>query len=200
MKKWIAMATVVVFAAAGLAFAAQQSWGPGWGHGFRGPMGHSMSQRILALLDNSHFQAEVKLTDAQVSRLRQIVTNAEKTNIETRAKMAVEGIDLRQLLMVPKPDQAAVMKKVQEISQLRGQMMKNNVQALLQAKTVLTAQQQDKIREFLQNRFRRHGWRWNRGQNWRRNGWMGHRDRGMMKPGTPPSPSSPPAPPSSSGQ
>lgn len=191
MKKWVAVVVVVILAAAGLAFAAQQSWGPGRGEGFHGPMGRSMSQRILALLDNEHFRAEVNLTDDQVSRLRQIVTNAEKSNIETRAQMAVDGIDLRQLLMADKPDHAAVMKKVQQISELRGQMMKNNIQALLQAKTVLTPQQQEKIRQFLQSRFRERG----RRQNWRRN-WMERHPGGMMRRGTPPSPSPTPTPPS----
>lgn len=202
MKKWIVAAVVVIFAAAGFAFASQGSWGPGWGHGFHSPMGHSMGRRILALLDNSHFRAEVKLTDTQVSHLRQIVTRAEKSNIETRAQIEVDGIDLHQLLRAAKPDQAMVMKKVQEISQLRGQMMKNNIQALLQAKTVLTPEQQEKIRQFFQNRFMEHGWkrhwRGNWGQNWREKNWRRPHHRGgmmMRTPGTPPSTPTPPSPP-----
>jgi len=196
MKKWIAIAAVFVFAAAGLAFAAQRAWGPRGTRGFHGPEGRWMGQRMMALLDNQQFRTEVNLTDDQVSRLRQIVTNTEKANIETRAKMAVAGIDLRQLLMADKPDQDAVMKKVQQISDLRGQMMKTNVQALLEAKTVLSPEQQAKIRQFIQDRFRERGWRQNRGRDR-----MGSPQGGMMRrrQGTPPPPPSaptPPAPPS----
>lgn len=196
MKKWIAMTAVLVFAAAGFTYAAQRAWGLGWGHGFRGREGGWMGQRILRLLDNLQFQTAAKLTNDQVSHLRQIVTNAEKSNIETRAKIAVDGIDLRQMMMAPKPDQNAVMAKVQQISELRGQMMKNNIQALLDAKNALSPEQQERIRQFIQHRFMRHGW--GRHQGWS-HGWnqMGH-DRGgmrMMRPGTPSSAQKPPSPP-----
>ncbi len=191
MKKGIALAAVVVFVAAGFAFAAQRPWGTGWRHGFRGPERWSMGQRILALLNNDQFRSEVNLTDSQVSRLRQIVTNAEKANIQTRAQMRIEGVDLSQLLHSAKPDQAAVLKKVQQISELRGQMMKNNVQALLEAKTVLSPEQQQKVRQFIRERFAHGGWR----RSWREH----RRGRMMMRPGTPPQPpaaSAPAQPPS----
>lgn len=191
MKKWIAIAAVATFVAAGFAFAAQRSWRPG-AHGFRGHEGWSMGHRILALLDNDQFRARVNLTDNQVTRLRQIVTNAEKSNIQTRAQMRIDGIDLRQMLEAEKPDQDAVLKKVQQISELRGQMMKNNVQALLEAKTVLTPEQQEKIRQFIGARFSGRAW----GHHGR---WEHH--RGMRtRPGTPPQPPSPPATPQSPGQ
>ncbi|MEJ2010380.1 MAG: Spy/CpxP family protein refolding chaperone [Acidobacteriota bacterium] len=197
MKKSIAIAALLVFAAAGLAFAAQRAWGPGGMHGYRGFGGLLMGPRIMALLDNQQFRTEVNLTDDQASRLRQLVTNTEKSNIETRAKMATARIDLRQLLMTDKPDQDAVMKKVQEISDLRGQMMKTSVQALLEAKTILTPEQQTKIRQFIQNRFRGRGWRHSRGR-----GRMGTPPGGMMRgrPGTPPPPPSTPTPPTPPSQ
>ena len=192
MKKRVAMAAVVVLAMAGLMFAAQQSWGPGWRRGFRGNHGRSMSQRILALLDNVQFQSAVNLTNDQVGQLREIVTDVEKANIQTRAQMQVDGIDLRQLLQADKPDQAAVMKKVQEISELRGQMMKYNVQALLKAKALLSPEQQERVRQFIGERFHNRGW----GQ-----GRMQHNRGGTMtRPGTPPSPPDAPAPPAPQSQ
>lgn len=190
MKKWIAMAAVLLFAVAGVAFAAQ--WGPGWMQGSHGWQGRSMSQRILALLDSSQFRSRVNLTDNQVSRLRQIITNTEKANIKTRSQMAIEGIDLRELLQAPKPDQSAVMKKVQQISELRGQMMKNNVQALLEAKRVLTPEQQEKVRQFIEQRFRERGWRNSRTEH--------YRGRMMTRPGSPPAPPAAPAAPAPPNQ
>jgi len=50
------------------------------------------------------------------------------------------------------------MKKVEEISTLRGQMMKDNIQAILEAKSVLTPEQQKKVREYMESWFSRGGW------------------------------------------
>lgn len=180
MKKWIAIAAALLFAAAGFAFAAQRGWGPGWMSGSRGPGIRSMGQRMLVLLDNEQFQSEVNLTDSQVKRLRSIITTAEKSNIQTRAQMQSDGIDLRQLMQSDNPDHDAVMKKVQQISELRGEMMKNNVQALLEAKKILSPEQQKRIRQFIEKRFSERGWG--------RGGMERHRGRMRSRPGTPPPP------------
>lgn len=192
MKRRVTIAAVVVLEVAGFAFAAQQSQGPGWGRASGENHDRSMSQRILALLDNVQFQSAANLTNDQVGQLRKIFTNAEKANIQTRAQMQVDGINLRQLLQADKPDQSAVMKKVQEISELRGQMMKNNVQALLKAKALLSPEQQERVRQFIGERFRDRGL----GQ-----GRMQHNRGGTMtRPGTPPSPPDSPAPPAPQSQ
>jgi len=174
MKKWIAAGAVLVLAALSVAFAGYRKSGFDMPHGFQGPHGRfMMGQRILAMLDNGQFRAKINLTDDQASRLRQIVVNTEKSAIETRARMAVDGIELREMLRADKPDQDAVMKKVEHISSLRGQMMKDGVQAILEAKTVLTPQQQKQLRELMESRFSRGGWGAQRRE---------HHRGGMMRP------------------
>jgi Spy/CpxP family protein refolding chaperone len=157
MKKWIIAGTVSVLAAISLAFAGYR---PEFGlaHGFRGPQGHFMSQRLLALLDNDQFRSRINLTDDQANHLRQIIVDAQKSAIETRARLAVDGIELRELLRADKPDQDAVMKKAEAITRLRGQMMKNGIQAILDAKDVLTPEQQKKVRDLMESRFMRGAW------------------------------------------
>jgi Spy/CpxP family protein refolding chaperone len=152
MKKWLAGAAVIIFAFVGVAFAVYRHGMPGEAYGFHGPRYPfvSMSQRILGLLDNDQFRAKTNLTDDQANRLRQIVLNAEESSIKTRAQIEVEGIELRELLRQDKPDQDAVLKRVQQISQLRGQMMQENIKALLAAKDVLTPEQQKAIRQFME--------------------------------------------------
>lgn len=189
MKKWIVIAAALAFSMTGLALGAQ-GWGRGMMHGFRGPDSGNMSRRILALLNDSRFQSAAHLTNEQITHLRQIVASVEKSNIELRAKMQVDGIDLRQLLQEDKPDYAAVMNKVEEISELRGRMMKSSVQALLDAKAVLSPEQQTQIRQFIRERFRDR--RWGNQRMERRRGRM------QTRPGTPPAPPSatvPSAPP-----
>jgi Spy/CpxP family protein refolding chaperone len=159
MKKWIAAGTVLVLAALSVAFAGYRKSGFDMPQGFQGRHGHfMMGQKVLAMLDNDQFRAKINLTDDQAGRLRQIVVNTEKSAIETRAQMAVDGIELREMLRADKPDRDAVMKKVEQISSLRGQMMKDGVQAILEAKTVLTPEQQKQFRELMESRFSRGGW------------------------------------------
>ena len=168
MKKWMAagVAAVLGILALGMVLRAQdrvfftrdvergfRTGGFERGPEFGGPH-HRMGTRLLAMLDNDRMKARLGLTDDQVSRLRQVVVDSEKATIKTRAEMKIRGIELRELLRADKPDQAAVMKKVDEISALRGEMMKQHVSALLSAKTILTPEQQKKIRSFME---RRHG-------------------------------------------
>ncbi len=114
--------------------------------------GERMGARVLAMLDNDHVKSALGLSDDQSSRLRQIVVDTQKSNITTGAEMRVRGIELRELLRADNPDRDAVMKKIDQISTLRTEMLKQDVDALLKAKTVLTPEQQKKIRTFIENR------------------------------------------------
>lgn len=166
MKKWVGVGVAPILAvlALGIVLHAQdrttfvretqergfRAGGFERGPGFRGPH-HRMGSRLLAMLDNDRVKARLGLTDDQANRLHQIAVDSEKATVKTRADMKIRRIELRELLRADKPDQAAVMKKVDEISALRGQMMKEHISALLSAKSVLTPEQQKKIRSFMQH-------------------------------------------------
>lgn len=158
--------------------------------------GHGRSARLLAMLDNDRVKSALGLTDDQSNRLRQIVVDTQKNNIKTRADMAVRGIELRELLRADNPDRDAVMKKLDEISALRSDVMKQDVQALLSAKSVLTPEQQKKIRTYMESRRAsefmggRGSGRQEAGPGMRR---FGH--RGPDGPGGPPAPGTPDAAP-----
>ena len=132
------------------------------------------------MLENERVKTELGLTDQQTDRLRQIMVDAKKNTVKTRADVTVRGIELREMLRADKPDREAVMKKVQGISDLRGQIMKQHVESLLAAKTVLTPEQQKKMRAFLEHRGR-----------------PGMRHEGFRppRPRAPEGPPEPPAPP-----
>lgn len=151
MKKRIVGGSLVFL---GLFSMAGWAQGPGgWGGG--GMPGRGMrapGDRLMALLDNDRVKAALNLTDQQVDRLRQIAVDTEKASVKNRADAAVRGIELRELLRADKPDRDAVMKKVQEVSSLRAEMMKEHIDALLAAKDVLTPEQQKKIRTFIESR------------------------------------------------
>jgi Spy/CpxP family protein refolding chaperone len=142
---------VAAVLALGLGVAAWAQDHGAWGHHFFSREPEDRAGRLLALLDNDHFKSELGLTDQQANQLRQIVVNTEKSSIKTRADIAVREIELRELLRSDNPDRETVLKKVQELSNLRGEVMKQHVEALLAAKSVLTPEQQKKIRSFIES-------------------------------------------------
>jgi Spy/CpxP family protein refolding chaperone len=100
---------------------------------------------MMAMLENDRARAALGLTDEQADGLRQIMVEAQKSAMKMRADIGVRRIELRELMRAEEPDRDAVMKKVQEISDLRGQMMKQRVESLLDSKSVLTPEQQKKV-------------------------------------------------------
>jgi Spy/CpxP family protein refolding chaperone len=97
-------------------------------------------------------RAYLNLTDQQAERLHQISVDSRKSSVKTRADLELRSIELHELLRADSPDHDAVMKKVQEVSELRGQMMKQHMETLLAARSVLTPEQQKKLRSFQENR------------------------------------------------
>ena len=109
-------------------------------------------ERLLALLDSDRVKSYLGLDGSQIERLRQITLDTEKANVKLRADIEVRSIDLKEALRADKTDRDAILKTVQEISDLRGQLMKSYVEAVLSAKAVLSPEQQRKIMFFIENR------------------------------------------------
>jgi len=147
-------------------------WGPLWGRDYM------MGGRVLALLESDRVKTELGLTDQQADKLRQVYVDSRKASIRTRAELQVRRMELREMLRDDKPDREAVMKKVQEISDLRTQMMRQHVESLLAAKAVLTPEQQKKMRSFISDR------RFGRGEGWPRR-FQTPGGRGPGRPGGP---------------
>jgi len=177
MRKGVKLGIAILLGLLGLGVAG---WALGQGDrggDFDGRGRHATGARLRAMLDNERVKAYLNLTDPQVDRLRQVLVEAEKSAVKTRAEMAVQRIELRELLRADKPDREAAMKKVQEISNLRGELMKQHVEALLAAKSVLTPEQQKKFRTYME------GWG---GAKRRQEGFHGFRRGAPMRPeGTP---------------
>lgn len=178
MRRWGIVGFVLVLGMVGIGSALWAQEEGGWGHGFRDRGEGRVGERLLAMLESDRVKAALGLTDQQSDRFRQITVEAEKATVKTRAEMAVRGIELRELLRADKPDREVVMKKVQEISDLRRDMMRQHVDALLAAKTVLTPEQQKKIRALIASRRAGFG----------RGGFRPHGPGAPGRPGAPPEP------------
>ena len=123
-----------------------------WGDSLREHRNYPAVARLLALLESDRIRIYLGLADPQVERLRQIVVETEKANVKTRAEIEVRSIELREALRADKPDRDEILKQVQDISDLRREMMKHDVEAILAAKTVLSPEQQRKVLAIFENR------------------------------------------------
>ena len=119
------------------------------GPGSSGPL--QTVSRLLAALDDPRVRTILGLTDQQADSLRKIVVDTETFTIKTGADIAVDAIDLRELLRADKPDRAAVMSKGDQISKLTSQLISHGLDAMLAAKAVLTPEQQKMIRAYLES-------------------------------------------------
>jgi len=154
MGKWKSVITYGILVLS-LIYLCNTAWGSGqgmWGSSSRSPRNRSGVGRLLALLESDRIRGYLGLADPQAERLRQILVEAEKANVKTRAEMEVRSIDLREALRADKPDRDQILKQVQEISDLRREMMKHQVEAILAAKAVLSPEQQKKLFSLLEGR------------------------------------------------
>ena len=118
------------------------------GPDFGGPL--QRVSRLLAALDDPRVRSALGLSDQQADSLRKIVVDTETFTIKTGADIAVDSIDLRELLRADKPDRAAVMSKGQEISKSTSQLINHYLDAVLAMKAILTPEQQKMIRAYIE--------------------------------------------------
>jgi Spy/CpxP family protein refolding chaperone len=70
-----------------------------------------------------------------------------KQNLQARADMGVARIDLAKLMRAERPDREAIAAQIDRIAELRATMAKARMNALLDARGVLTPEQLKKARE-----------------------------------------------------
>jgi hypothetical protein len=105
----------------------------------------------LVALDDPRVRTALGLTEQQADNLRKIIVDTETFTIKTGADIAVNAIELRELLRADKPDRATVMSKGDEISKSTSQLINHYLDAMLAAKAILTPEQQRMIRAYLES-------------------------------------------------
>lgn len=102
-------------------------------HGRRGRHGHGERIRRMA--------RRLELTDEQVTSIRDVLRQARKTAIGLRAKARVARIELAELVLAPTVDEAKVDAKVEELSELQGDRLRERTRTALAVRAVLTPEQ-----------------------------------------------------------
>ena len=121
--------------------------------GMRGPRPFSARPLVSIALRNHE---ELKLTDDQVKRLKDIRDAFSKKAVKERADMKARGIDLRRALDAEKLDLADVEKKMREISKMRVDLRIARLKAIQEGKSVLNDDQQKQLSKIARSR-KRHG-------------------------------------------
>ena len=108
-------------------------------------------EMIRQLLRNPEVLKRFGITDDQRKKLEDILFNTEKTGIEAQAVMQVRRLELRHLLQADNPDRGAIDKKLQEVSQAQTALVRARLNELLDARSVFSKDQLEKIREAAAN-------------------------------------------------
>ena len=106
---------------------------------------------MAGLLRRPDVQKELGLTPEQLQKLDEIRFNGEKETIRHRSALQIMHLELAHLTGAENPDRAAIDKKIQETAQEESALMRTSVNARLDARGVLTAEQRTKLKQFMQN-------------------------------------------------
>lgn len=104
-------------------------------HGRHGRRGHGHGEHIRRMA------RRLELTDEQVTSVRDVLRQARKTAIGLRAKARVARIELAELVSAPTVDEAEVDAKVEELSELQGDRLRERTRTALAVRAVLTPEQ-----------------------------------------------------------
>ncbi len=117
--------------------------------GMRRPRPFS-ARPLVSIALRSH--EELKLTDDQIKRLKDIRDAFSKKSVKQRAEMKTRRIDLKRALDTEKIDLADVEKKIREISNMRVDLRIARLKAIQEGKSVLTAEQQKQLSKIARKR------------------------------------------------
>lgn len=119
---------------------------PGMGRmRMRGPMGRMGMGRGM-------FAEELKLTDAQRTRMAEIRDRQARKGIQARADLQIAALDLHKLMAADSPSKTSLDAQVDRIARLRADMQKSRIASMLEMRSLLTADQQARLRELRRDR------------------------------------------------
>lgn len=140
MKKTIfAVLGIVLLATSGLALAQGWGRGPGMGPGAGGGMGLGPCA------------AGLNLTAEQIKEMQDLQTKHFNETAALRETLFARNAELRSLWAQKDPNEAEILKKQKEVNELRAQLQETAVKHRLQARGILTPEQQTQLQTCLSN-------------------------------------------------
>ena len=182
--------TMLVLAVASLAWAQEPTGGqPAAGGGGEprdrmgsGRMGMQRFDMADMLLRNQKTADELKLTDDQKTKLKDASVQFKTQLIDLNAELDKSAVKQAEMMLEDTPDEAAILKGVDEASAVRAKIARVQAQQLLTIHKLLTPEQRTKLREISDQRMKD------------RAAGRGSRDNRGEAPPPPPAPAATPAP------
>lgn len=103
---------------------------------WRGREGRRGQARMMGRM-----QERLELTDEQVKKIKDVLTEARKKRIALRADARIAGIELRQMVSGETVEKAEVNAKVDAVAKIRGDLLRARADAVLAVREVLTPEQ-----------------------------------------------------------
>jgi Spy/CpxP family protein refolding chaperone len=119
----------------------------GIGGHFTGPL--AMAYHAL---NNPQIIQGLGISNQQAAQFKQQITDFAKTMIQDHANLLVQRVELQSLLAEKTPDESAVNSQLQKLGNAQMTLQKDAVDFVVKAKQEITPEQQQKIRQFLQER------------------------------------------------
>jgi Spy/CpxP family protein refolding chaperone len=129
--------------------------GGGMMHGGRGGMrggpgmmrgGRGMGPGLGGGMQRGALLEELELTDAQREKLGDLRDAQMRRGIQARADLRIAALDLRKLLIADKPNRVAIDAQIDRIARMQADLHKAQVASMLEARSVLTPEQRQKLR------------------------------------------------------
>ena len=106
-------------------------------HGRKGKMDYAKGKGNMV----KGMTRKLELTDEQMKKIKNVLTDARKKRISLRANARVAQIELKEMISQETVDGAKIGAKVDEISKIKSDMLRAKTDAALAVRAVLTAEQ-----------------------------------------------------------
>ena len=93
------------------------------------------------------FSEELGLTEIQIDSIRSIRYYTKKEVIPVQSELRLKRLELRHEMAKENPDEAKIMRLVDQISNVRAQIRKKNLRGVLKVREILTPEQRKKLKE-----------------------------------------------------
>ena len=94
-----------------------------------------------------HMAQALDLSDTQRGKLADIHERQMRRDIQARADLEIAHLDLRKAMSAEKPEAGAIDAQIDRVAKLRSDMSKARVASLLEARALLTPEQQKKMHD-----------------------------------------------------
>jgi len=142
-RMWMAVVMAAALTLAGTAYAQREESGAGPGRGWGGPGGPGRGLRA----HRTEMMRGLDLSREQRDKIAELRERRQRAAIRGRADLETASLDLHKLMRAENPDRAAIGRQIDRMAQLRAEMQKGRVNAMLDMRAVLTPDQREKARE-----------------------------------------------------